>query len=209
MEIIEEIIKFSIGGLTITGIIVYLGKLILTKSSDMIIENYRNQLAISKAEHQNQLEILKTEHQIRFSKLHSERGEIIKEIYQNFYDLEQKLEIMTTSFQGPEWKTDKKRDDEAIEVYRQTYDRLERNRIYFTEELCNQLASALAEYRSIILQMQKAKTQAKYDSGGTGHRFPQGQGSIDLWIDAEKKTKNEISDLRLELAKVFRGLIGV
>ncbi|MBK0384546.1 hypothetical protein I5M32_16420 [Pedobacter sp. SD-b] len=209
MEIIEEIIKFSIGGLTITGIIVYLGKLILTKSSDMLIENYRNQLAISKAEHQNQLEILKTEHQIRFSKLHSERGEIIKEIYQDFYDLEQKLENMTTLFQGPEWKIDKKRDDEATEMYRQTCDRLERNRIYFTEELCSQLASALEQYNNIIRQMLKAKNHAKYDSDGSGRRFPEGQGSMDLWKDAEEKTKNEIMNLRLELANVFRGLIGV
>lgn len=209
MEIFEEIIKFSIRGLTITGIIVYLGKLILTKSSDMLIENYRNQLAISKAEHQNQLEILKTEHQVRFSKLHSERGEIIKEIYQDFYALEQKLENMTTLFQGPEWKTDKKRDDEAIDIYRKTCDKLEKNRIYFTEDLCSQLASALAQYENIIRQMLKAKNHAKYDSDGGGHRFPDGQGSIDLWRDAEQKTKYEIMNLRLELANVFRGLIGV
>ena len=115
MELLEEILKFSIGGLTITGIIVYLGKLILTKSSDILIENHKNQLELSKAEHQNQLEILQAEHQIRFSKLHSERGEIIKLIYQDFYDLEQKLEKMTTLFQGSEWRTEKTRDDEAIE----------------------------------------------------------------------------------------------
>ena len=125
MELLEEILKFSIGGLTITGIIVYLGKLILTKSSDILIENHKNQLELSKAEHQNQLEILQAEHQIRFSKLHSERGEIIKLIYQDFYDLEQKLEKMTTLFQGSEWRTEKTRDDEAIEKYRQAYDRLE------------------------------------------------------------------------------------
>jgi hypothetical protein len=78
MGLIEEILKFSIGGITITCIIVFLGKLILTKSSDIIIENHKSQLEISKANHQNQLEIFKTEHQIKFSKLHAERGEIVK-----------------------------------------------------------------------------------------------------------------------------------
>jgi hypothetical protein len=209
MELLEEILKFSIGGLTITGIIVYLGKLILTKSSDILIENHKNQLELSKAEHQNQLEILKAEHQIRFSKLHSERGEIIKLIYQDFYDLEQKFEKMTTLFQGSEWRTEKTRDDEAIEKYRQACDRLERNRIYFTEDLCNQLSSGLEDYSKIIEQMLQAKNHAKYESDGTGYRFPEGQGSLELWMDAEKKTKNEIRLLRIELAKVFRELIGV
>ncbi|MFD0963225.1 hypothetical protein [Pseudofulvibacter geojedonensis] len=208
MELIEEILKFSIGGLTITGIVVFLGKLILTKSSDIIIENHKNQLEISKANHQNQLEIFKTEHQIKFSKLHAERGEIVKEIYKAFYELEIKLESMTTLFQGPEWTTDKTRDEDAISKYRETLQLLENNRIFFSEELCTQLTSALEDYKAIINQMLQAKNHARFESDGSGYRFPDGEGSIDLWRDAEKKTKNEIRELRLELARVFRDLIG-
>lgn len=198
MELVEEMLKFSIGGLTIVGSMVFIGKLILTKSSDLLIEN-----------HKNRLEISKTEHQVKFTKLHTERGEIIKQIYQDFYDLEQKLEFMTTLFQGSEWRTEKERDDIAIAKYREVYDRLERNRIYFSEELCEQLTSALELYHEIIKQMLNAESLAKYESDGTGYRFPDGQGSLDLWKDAERKTKNEIRVLRLELAKVFRNLIGV
>ena len=198
MELLEEILKFSIGGLTITGTIVYLGKLILTKSSDILIEN-----------HKNQLEISKTEHQVKFSKLHTERGEIIKLIYQDLYELEQKFEHMTTLFQGPEWSTNKERDDNAIAKYRETCNRLENNRIYFTEELCNQISSALEDYSNIIRQIVKAKHKAKYETDGTGYRYPEGQRSLDLWMDAEKKVKNEIRQLRLDLAKTFRELIGV
>ncbi|MFD2562616.1 hypothetical protein [Aquimarina rubra] len=198
MELFEEILKFSVGGLTVVGIVVFLGKLILTKSSDLLIENHKNRLAISK-----------TEHQVKFTKLHTERGEIIKQIYQDFYELEKKLEHMTTLFQGPEWRTEKVRDQDAIDKYRETCETLEKNRIYFTEDLCNQLASSLESYSDIINQMLTAKNKAKYESDGTGYRFPEGQGSLELWMDAEKKTKNEIRNLRLELAKVFRELIGV
>jgi|TARA_B110000908_G_scaffold150618_1_gene184735 hypothetical protein len=208
MELLEEILKFSIGGLTVTGIIVYLGKLVLTKSSDILIENHKNKLEISKAEHQNQLEIFKTEHQIKFSKLHAERGEIIKKIYTDFYALETKLETMTTLFQGPKWRTDKTRDEDAISKYRETCELLENNRIFFSEGLCDQISSALEDYKVIINQMLQAKNHAKYETDGTGYRFPDGQGSIDLWKDAEQKTKNEIRTLRLELAMVFRELIG-
>lgn len=198
MELLEEILKFSIGGLTITGIIVYLGKLILTKSSDFLIENHKNQLEISKAEHQ-----------VKFSKLHNERGEIIKLIYQDLYELEQKFEHMTTLFQGPEWKTDKKRDDDAIAKYHETYNRLENNRIYFKEDLCEQISLALEDYKKVIQQMLEAKHKAKFESDGTGYRYPEGKGSLDLWMDAEKKVQNEIKELRLDLAKTFRELIGV
>ena len=209
MELLEEILKFSIGGLTITGIIVYLGKLILTKSSDVLIENHKNRLEISKAEHQNQLEILKTEHQIKFSKLYEERGEIIKLMYQDLYELEQKLVIMTSLFQGPEWAKDKTRDEDAIKKYHEAYNRLEKNRIYFSDDLCNQISNALDDYKKIIEQMLHAKNKSKYENDGTGFRFPEGQGSLELWIDAQKKAEKEIRDMRLNLATKFRELIGV
>jgi len=209
MELIEDILKFSIGGLTITGIVVYLGKLILNKSSDMIIESHKNKLEISKAEYQNQLEIFKTEHQIKFSKLHTERGEIIKKIYEAFYELETKLEKMTTLFQGSEWRTNKTRDDDAIISYRKTHSLLENNRIFFSDDFCDQLSSALEDYKGIINQMIQAKNKAKFESDGSGYRYPEGQGSLDLWKDAEQRTKNEIRNLRLELAISFRELIGV
>lgn len=198
MDIVEEILKFSIGGLTIAGIVVYLGKLILTKSSDILIENHKSQLEISKAEHQ-----------IRFSSLHTERGEIIKLLYQDLYELEQKLVIMTSLFQGSEWAKDKTRDDDAIKKYHETFNRLEKNRIYFSDKLCGQISNALDYYKSIIEQMIHAKNKSKYENDGTGFRFPEGQGSLELWMDAEKKAEIELRDLRLNLAVKFRELIGV
>lgn len=197
MELLEEILKLSIGGVTIGLIVVYLGKLVLSKSSELIIEN-----------HKSRLELSKIEHQVKFSKLHAERGEIIKLIYQDMYDLEQKLVQMTTLFQGPKWTTDKERDEKAIKKYHETYNRLENNRIYFSEDLCDQISSVLEHYKNIIEQMLKAKNKAKFENDGSGYRFPEGQGSLDLWMEAEKKAQKEIRDLRLNLAKNFRQLFG-
>ena len=209
MELLEEILKFSIGGLTITTIVVYLGKLILNKSSDMLLENHKKRLEISKADYQNKLDILKTEHQIKFSKLYEERGEIIKLIYQDLYELEQKLVIMTSLFQGSEWVKDKTRDDDAIKKYHETFNRLEKNRIYFSDDLCKQISNALDNYKDIIEQMLRAKNKSRFENDGTGFRFPEGQGSLELWIDAQKKAEKEIMELRLDLAAKFRELIGV
>jgi len=56
MEIFWDFIKLSIGGITIGTIVIFLGKFILDKSSEILLENRRNKL-----------ELLKTEHQIKFS----------------------------------------------------------------------------------------------------------------------------------------------
>jgi hypothetical protein len=198
MELLEKMLTLSIGGTTIGFIIIYLGKFLLTKSSEILIEN-----------HKNQLEISKNEHQIKFSKLHEERAYLIKTIYQDFYELEKKLEYLTTLLQGPEWKLEKTREDDAIKKYRETLERLEISQIYFSENLCNQLLTAIDDYRKIIELMINAKNKAKYESDGSRVKFPENESSLDLWKDAEKKVATEIKSLRLELAKVFRDLIGV
>lgn len=198
MELLNQIFALAIGGTTIGVIVIYLGKFILSKGSELLLENYKNQLEISK-----------NEHQIKFSKLHEERAKIIESIYHNFYELEVKLEHMTTLFQGPGWRTDTERDNDAIKKYTDTCELLEKNRIYFTENLCDKLSSALENYSAIIEQMLKAKSHAKFESDGSGFRFPEKEGSLDLWKDAEKKVKREIKNLRLELATEFRELIGV
>lgn len=198
MELLEKMLTLSIGGTTIGIIIIYLGKFFLAKSSELLIVN-----------HKNQLEISKTEHQIKFSKLHEERADVIKNIYQDFYELEKKLEHLTTLFQGSEWTNENNRENDAIKKYQETLERLEKSRIYFSESLCTQLSTAIEDYRKIIEQMINAKTKAKYESDGTGFRFPENEGPLDLWKDAEKKVATKIKGLRLELAKVFRELIGV
>ncbi|TDO72965.1 hypothetical protein EV143_107271 [Flavobacterium chryseum] len=198
MELLKEILALAIGGTTIGFVITYLGKFILAKGSELIMENYKNQLEISK-----------NEHQIKFSKLHEERAKIIQIIYHDFYELETKLEHLTTIFQGSGWTTDKKRDEDAIKKYTDTCEILERSRIYFPESLCDKLSLALENYNEVIEQMLQAKNQARYESEGNNMIFPGNQSSLDLWKIAEKRTKNEIKNLRLELATEFRELIGV
>lgn len=178
MELLQQIFALAIGGSTIGFVIIYLGKFILSKSSELVLENYKNQLEISK-----------NEHQIKFSKLHEERAKIIESIYHNFYELEVKLEHMTTLFQGPGWTTDKERDNDAIKKYTDTFELLEKNRIYFEENLCKKLSSALENYSEIIEQMLKAKSHARHESDGSKFRFPENEGSLALWMDAEKKVK--------------------
>ena len=198
MEILSELLQLSVGGVTVAAIIIFLGKFLISKGSDIILEN-----------HKNQLEISKNEHQIRFSSLHQERGEVLKKIYRDLYELEKKLEYVTTLAQGPNWSEERNREEEAITKYREAYDRLEENRIYLPEDICSQIFSTLKTYSEIVNQMLQAKNKTRYEKGDQPFRFPEGEGSLELWIDAEKRVQTDIKNARLELVNEFRELIGV
>jgi hypothetical protein len=202
MELLEKLLTLSVGGITVGAVVVYLGKLILDKSSAVLIEDYKNKL-----------EMLKIEHQIRFTKLYEERGEVIKTVYQSLYELEHKLEYLTSPFQGPEWKHDLNREKEAIDHLNKTSKQLEINRIFFNESLCNEIASTLNDCRDVIIRMKNAKENSRdigkgyYDN--SSQKGEKRKTPTQIWIEAQNKVKNEIKNQRLKLAQSFRDLIGV
>jgi hypothetical protein len=196
MEIFWDFIKLSIGGITIGTIVIFLGKFILDKSSEILLENHRNKL-----------ELLKTEHQIKFSQLHNERGIIIKKLYQKLYQLEKSLAHLTSFFQGTEWENDITREKSATQNLEEAKELLELNRIYFPAEFCVQILSSLEHFDNVIDQMMEAKNKAKMEK--SKFRFPKGEGPQDLWREANLKVKNELKEARLSLAENFRSLIEV
>lgn len=48
MELIKHILTLSIGGTTVGLIVVYLGKFILNKSSELLIENHKSKLELTR-----------------------------------------------------------------------------------------------------------------------------------------------------------------
>lgn len=203
MEFIKYFLSLSVAGLTIGAIMIYLGKIIINKSSEIMVEN-----------HKNKLELLKIEHQLKLSTLYTERGNIIKRIFQSLFELEVKLETLTTIFQGPEWSTDTTKDEDASSQLNLIREILEVNRIYFTDKLCSKIENVLDECKEIILQMRKAKLykQQNKDAAYYGENLPfndKDDNPLIIWQNAERKVRNEIRALRMTLAENFRELMGV
>ena len=196
MEIITEILKFSVGGITIGAIVIFLGKIIINKSSDLILEN-----------HKNRLDILKTEHQIKFSQLHSERGQVIKRLYQNLFEIEKLLNHMTTLFQGTDWKYDREREMAAFEKIKETSDLIELNRIYFPEELCVKFIDTLNKFNNVISLMNEAKTKGKIENLLQGTQTIEGENSLEIWKKANESVEKDVKELKLKLAEDFRKII--
>jgi len=191
-----NIFGISVAGATVGSIVIYIGKLVLNKSSELILAN-----------HKNKLELSKIEHQVRFSKLHTDRGESIKSIYQNLYEIERRLKHMTSSAQGPEWKENRERETESEKQFAETLIHFEKSRIYLSEELCEKIGETFDLCKEIIIDMHSAKDEATWEK--QGDYVQDGKRSIDYWRNARKKAEKDVVSSRLELAKVFREIIGV
>ncbi|RZJ83037.1 MAG: hypothetical protein EOO20_23525 [Chryseobacterium sp.] len=100
--------------LSIGSIIVYLGKKIIDRSLDLAVEKFKGSMNIQLETHKFELlrqaddfratlKKLELEHQVKYSRLHEERAQTIKQLYALLIDLQDKLGHMTSKFQGPEW----------------------------------------------------------------------------------------------------------
>src|SRR5690606_36580912 len=86
-----------------------------------------------------ELEKKATEHQIQYSKLHIDRSEKLREIYQKLIEGEKSLETLTTLGQGPQWTRDENREQDARDRLDELRLLILSNRIFFKSELCQML----------------------------------------------------------------------
>lgn len=201
--------------LTISGlstIVIWLGKLVISKSFDAGIERYKASLAKEIEEYKNQLAKVSLEHQIKFTKLHDERAEKIKSLYSKVIELEVALIHSTTIAQGPEYINDNERDDAAMEKLRILINSLDLDRIYFSVSSIEKFDSIIKESWEIIFQMRKVRRYANAieKNSRIGREVPEIYYSeTDLWDDANNRTEKEFKILKNNLADEFRELLGI
>lgn len=218
------IIKFFLSSSLIIAGVVYFAKFVLNKFVELRMEKYKNSLLKdtesfrfnlnSEAEKfRHTLNTASIEHQIRYSKLYEERGQIIKEIYNLLLNLENALADLTTIYQGPEWITDTLRDEKAKESIHNLRNHLERNRIFFSVDLCGKIESIIKSSQKITIEMIMAKKTEQRNENYNRRGIPTSQEDLlkptNTWNELDEQVQNEIKSARLNLAHEFRGLIGV
>lgn len=220
----EAIVKFFVSITGVSAVIIYIAKKMLDKSLDIAIEKYKGELDKQLATHKadldkenlkfrSDMDRIAIEHQIRYSKLHEERGQIIKELYQKLYELEKSLGSLTTMFQGPEWITETEREEDSRDKLESLLERIELNRIYFSNGLCKTIDDLLKKAWEIINEMHAAKNEEQQNQA----LIDQGQyvvpdrlrEPLEKWIRQEKEVKETIGSLKNELTNQFRSLLGV
>lgn len=201
--------------ISFTGILGYLGKLIINKSFDFGIEKYKGKLSKELESHKSELDkeaesyranlqLISLEHQIRYSKLHEERGIAIKEIYSLLVQLKNKLEYFTSVFQGPDWTSDIDREKAAIEAQNNLLKFFQTNRLFFSDKICSQVDHIIKLSWGIIVDMNVAKIEATEALSG-----PERADAKRKWQEANSKVTSEMNTAMRALEKEFKALIGV
>jgi len=198
----EDLAKILFGSITIASIAIWLGKVIINRGFDAALETFKNKLSL-----------LKIEHEIKYSKLHEERAAILKEMFEDLYLLEMDLRHLTSPFQGREWTEDNTRYKKAYEQLQKCVRQLETSRIYFTADFCDSLEESLKDGHSIIQGMMEARDNEKSRKESAQYNqqieFEEGQKPRQIWKKQRDRVESDIKRRRLELAEIFRELIGV
>jgi hypothetical protein len=192
----DALAKFFLGGAFISGVLAYVGK----RAVDAFF-NSRTEI------HKSELQRITTEHAIRFQKLHSERGEVIKELYAKLAVLDDQLHS-TLRFLQIEGEPPL---DEKVSKLQNQFNGLREyfspRRIFFAEDVCRLVEEILDVARNIFLQVTTHRVDPKH---------PEYQHNRDLlkerhefWEAARSAYKNQFTELRAKLEVEFRALLGI
>jgi hypothetical protein len=207
-----QIVNTLIAAISFSTIIIWLGKLAISRTFDAGLEKYKSELVKQVEEYKANLIKLNQEHQVRFTRLHEERALKIKLIYSLVIDVESALINSTTSAQGGEYGSDIKRDQDAIEKIRTLITNFEKEQIFFNENTVTKIQIIIKEAWDIVFTMNKVRRNAtEYDRHVYANKkVPEFiLSEVQLWTKAESRTQNEFKQLKEDLANEFRELLGI
>lgn len=207
-----NIFYFILSLLAGSGIIIWLGKFIITKAVDVGIEKYKAELVKDIEKHKADLSRITTEHQVKFSKLHEQRAEKIKNLYDKVREMEKALRYSTTIFQGSEFSNDTDRDNAAFNQIASLIDLVDTERIYFDDSTIYRLDSLIKKSKEILRAMVKVRLYHKqYDHLLERRReVPENVlNEMDKWNEVDERIDTELKELKIDLANEFKTLLGI
>lgn len=177
LDIIEKLGLFTVGTVSITGIVIYFSKKIF----------------------ENQVDILKSKHLYRYSKLYTDKLEIIRELYKRLVKAEKAIEILMRPIR---WGGDKSTEDlerEAVEYINSLFDFYDENEIIFDEETIDLITQLQKNFYEVWNKHSAAKMMES--ARGTEVWSDAIQASIDAYNTIIEK---EIPQLKNALKKDFQ-----
>ena len=219
----SSIIQFIGGSAIAIAAVTYLAKRFIDKSLDAAVERYKlnlqqelelykHNLAQESERLKFELNKISLEHQIRYNSLYLDRGTVIKQIYSELIKLEDELRDLTTIFQVSDWiKTENnfKIRDLIVQFERQ----FEEKRLFFSEELCNEIELLIERMRTINQRMYSAKLQEETNKDliklGQPVTTEELLNPKTTWRALEIQANNELKKVRRALERSFAKLIGV
>lgn len=221
-EWIIETIKYLISTGLITAAIIYIGKIVVGKVFDGLVETYKYKLNTELEEFKSKQQKALNEYKIRYSRLHEDRAGIIVELYKKLVRIESRLEkfvqwnnmmrvdlTITPNINfddlDPYFKEEYVKSMEQLprDMFVDFFTFVHENDIFFTEDLVESLIklNKLLSTISIFTNMSKDT----FENGQLEYQVKKDNKSFNNLIEILKRIK----DIKKELQKEFRYLLGV
>jgi hypothetical protein len=193
---VQEIIEFLGGAAAISLTVGYLGKTAIDAYVSGRIEAYKGDL-----------ERITVEHSIRFQTLHSERAEVMKELYAKLAILDDTLYSTLRGFQAVGEPTLPEKVAALSEQFNVLREFFLPRRIFFDENLCKLIDEILDLAKGIFFDIttyavDPADVEYKYDREVLKERH-------EFWDKARVAHKQEFAKLKIKLETQFREILGI
>lgn len=199
-SIIQNVLTFTIGTVSVSTVVIAISKRIFDKWLESRLVKYNYEFKIKLEEYKLEKQKIIEENKIRFTKLHEERAEIIKVLYEKLVIMQDHLNIYVRDFKNAKYKSDQFKQDRANiltsipDFMRYT----NRNRIFFDEDILFNIDEIEAIANVIIFAYEE-----KHDDGSDFKNSTK-------WNELTMQMVNgEIPKFRKELELKFRNLLGV
>lgn len=204
LTVFQNIGIFGVG----TGILAILIKSLVSASLNKDLETYKSNLNKELEAFRGNLQIATIEHQVRFTKLHSERAEVIKKLYQKLALLDTAIHSVLKRFQ----KVGEADLEDKVREYSKLHNELNEffllNRIFFDDNVCKVIDNLLFLSRDTYIDI------TTYPIDPTSAEYKYGPRELlserhEYWEKARAVFEKDIKNLKEQLETQFREMLGV
>ncbi len=192
----QEIIQFLGGSAIFAAVFGYLGKAAI----DAYLKGRLDQ-------HKSDLDRLATEHSVRFQRLHSERADIIKEMYSHLAKMDEALTSCLKSFQHVGDMPLDEKVNSLPDLYSALLSYYVPRRIFFEQAVCKDVDAILEHFRTIYYEI------TAYPVDPTDPTYQHNRQALlerrDFWEKARAMHSKEFSSAKRALEHAFRSTLGI
>ena len=192
----NELMQFLGGATLIIGALVYIAK--------KVVDGFlQSGVATFKAN----LEKTATEHLIKFKRLHIERADVVRELYQHLTKLDLALISTLRWLQSIEEDPLPKKVANLIKLHNKFNNFYQLNKIFFSTEICAKIDNLAKISQDVCVDITTFPVDPQSDVYKHDRRTLIDRH--DCWERARNLHKNEMSEIRNEIERDFRNLLGV
>jgi len=175
-----------------------LGGVIAFATVWLIREIFKQILSKDVEKFKNDLELKSIEFKIKYEKLHTERAEVIKEIYKKISKTFQSMHSYVNIAQWSGEPNQEQKAKNAAEMANDLVSYYEENKIFFEEEVDFEIDKLMKEFKEVWLTYSLSKSLK-----------PHSDESMKEWDKAWKKINEDVPNVKKIIENKFRKIIGI